>query len=214
MTPAAAAASLAAAAEGLRFIGRRPLLVAAFLTDLDAMLLGLPVALFPALNAAHFGGSPRTLGLLNAAVGVGGLACAVLSGPAARTARQGRGMLAGTMIWGAAIACFGLTASLPLALLMLAVAGAADTLTVTFRAAMVQAVTPDKFRGRVSSVEYIIGTGGGPLGNVESGAVASLTTPAVSAVAGGLGCLAIAALIGLTFPAFARYRSQPAGRGG
>jgi MFS family permease len=206
--------SLGAAAEGLRFIGRRPLLVGAFLTDLDAMLLGLPVALFPALNAAHFGGSPRTLGLLNAAVGVGGLACAVLSGSAARTARQGRGMLAGTMIWGAAIACFGLTDSLPLALLMLAVAGAADTLTVTYRAAMVQAVTPDEFRGRVSSVEYIIGTGGGPLGNVESGAVASLTTPAISTVAGGLGCLAVAALIGLMFPAFARYRSQPAGRGG
>ncbi|HEU5390807.1 MAG TPA: MFS transporter [Streptosporangiaceae bacterium] len=206
--------SLGAAAEGLRFIGRQPLLVAAFLTDLDAMLLGMPVALFPALNAAHFGGSPRTLGLLNAAVGVGGLLSAVLSGPAARVARQGRGMLAGTMIWGAAIACFGLTASLPLALLTLAVAGAADTLTVTFRAAMVQTVTPDELRGRVSSVEYIIGTGGAPLGNVESGAVASLTTPAIGTVAGGLGCLAIAALIGLGFPAFARYRNQPAARGG
>ena len=72
--------SLSATAAGLRFIGRRPLLVAAFLTDLDAMLLGLPVALFPALNAAHFGGSPRTLGLLNAAVGVGGLVSALLSG--------------------------------------------------------------------------------------------------------------------------------------
>lgn len=205
--------SLGAAAEGLRFIGRTPLLVAAFLTDLDAMLLGLPVALFPALNAAHFGGSPRTLGLLNAAVGAGGLVSAVLSGPVARVVRQGRGMLAGTMIWGAAIACFGLTASLSLALLMLAVAGAADTMTVTFRAAMVQTVTPDELRGRVSSVEYIIGTGGAPLGNVESGAVASLTTPVVSTVIGGLGCLAIAASIGLVFPAFGRYRNQPAGRG-
>jgi predicted GNAT family acetyltransferase len=204
--------SLGATAEGLRFIGRKPVLVAAFLTDLDAMLLGLPVALFPALNAAHFGGSPRTLGLLNAAVGAGGLLSAVLSGPASRVPRQGRGMLAGTMIWGAAIACFGLTASLPLALLMLAVAGAADTLTVTFRSAMVQAVTPDELRGRVSSVEYIIGTGGAPLGNVESGAVAALTSPAVSTVAGGLGCLAIAALIGLMFPAFARYRSHPGAR--
>jgi MFS family permease len=199
--------SLRATAEGLRFIARRQLLVAAFLTDLDAMLLGLPVALFPALNAAHFGGSPRTLGLLNAAVGVGGLLSAVLSGPAARVSRQGRGMLAGTMIWGAAIALFGVTGSLAIALLMLAVAGAADTLTVTFRAAMVQAVTPDEFRGRVSSVEYIIGTGGAPLGNVESGTVASLTTPVVSAVSGGLGCLAIAALIGLLYPAFARYRA-------
>jgi MFS family permease len=195
------------AAQAYAGLGRRPLLVAAFLTDLDAMLLGLPVALFPALNAAHFGGSPRTLGLLNAAVGVGGLLSAVLSGPAARVSRQGRGMLAGTMIWGAAIALFGVTGSLAVALLMLAVAGAADTLTVTFRAAMVQAVTPDEFRGRVSSVEYIIGNGGGPLGNVESGTVASLTTPAVSAVSGGLGCLAIAALIGLLCPAFVRYRA-------
>ena len=202
--------SLRATAEGLRFIRRRPVLVAAFLTDLDAMLLGLPVALFPALNAARFGGSPRTLGLLITAVGVGGLLSAVVSGPAARVNRQGRGMLAGTMIWGAAIACFGLAGTLPLALLALAVAGAADTLTVTFRASMVQAVTSDEFRGRVSSVEYIIGAGGGPLGNVEAGTVASLTTPAVSAVSGGLGCLALVVLIGLFFPAFTRYQARPA----
>ena len=206
--PGRSRSHLRATAEGLRFIRRRPVLVAAFLTDLDAMLLGLPVALFPALNAAHFGGSPRTLGLLNAAVGVGGLLSAALSGPAARVSRQGRGMLAGTMIWGAAIACFGVTASLPLALVMLAVAGAADTLTVMFRSSMVQAVTPDEFRGRVSSVEYIIGVGGGPLGNVESGTVAALSTPAVSAVSGGLGCLVIAALIGLLCPAFTRYESK------
>jgi len=180
------------------------------LTDLDAVLLGLPVALFPALNAAHFGGSPQTLGLLNAAPGVGGLLSAVLSGPAARVSRQGRGMTAGTMIWGAAIACFGLTRSLPIALAMLAVAGAADTLTVMYRGSMVQTVTPDEFRGRVSSVEYIIGTGGGPLGNVESGTVASLTTPTISAVSGGIGCFVVAALIAFTIPALTRYRAGAA----
>ncbi len=184
------------------------MLVAAFLTDLDAMLLGLPVAIFPALTAAHFGGRPQTLGLLNAAVGVGGLASAAMSGSTVRISRQGLGLLAGTMIWGAAIACFGLTRSLPLALVMLAVAGAADTLTVTFRASIVQTLTPDEFRGRVSSVEYIIGTGGGPLGNVETGTVASLTTPAFSAVSGGIACVAVAALIALGFPAFTRYRTS------
>jgi MFS family permease len=199
--------SLRATAEGLRFIRRRPVLVAAFLTDLDAMLLGLPVAIFPALNAAHFGGMPETLGLLNAAVGFGGLLSAALSGPAVRVVRQGRGMLAGTMIWGAAIACFGLTRWLPLALAMLAAAGCADTLTVMFRSSMVQTVTPDEFRGRVSSVDYIIGTGGGPLGNVESGGVASLTSPAFSVVSGGIGCCAIAALIALACPALIRYRA-------
>jgi len=203
--------SLRATAEGLRFIRRRPVLVAAFLTDLDAMLLGLPVAIFPALNAAHFGGRPQTLGLLNAAVGVGGLLSAAMSGPAGRVSRQGRGLLAGTMIWGVAIACFGLTRDLTLALVMLAVAGAADTLTVTFRASIVQALTPDEFRGRVSSVEYIVGTGGAPLGNVESGTVASLTSPVFSAVSGGVGCLAIAAAIAFLFPAFTRYRTSAVG---
>jgi MFS family permease len=200
--------SLHATAAGLRFIRSRPELVAAFSTDLAAMLFGLPVALFPALNAAHFGGSPRTLGVLNAAVGLGGLASAVLSGPAARTIRQGRGMLAGTALWGAAIAVFGFTASLPLAVLMLAVAGAADTLTVTFRAALVQSITPDEYRGRVSSVEYIIGSGGAPVGNVEAGTVAALTSPAISAVSGGLACAALAGLIALAFPAFTRYRAR------
>jgi hypothetical protein len=114
------------------------------------------------------------------------------------------------MIWGVAIACFGLTRSLPLALVMLAVAGAADTLTVTFRASIVQALTPDEFRGRVSSVEYIVGTGGAPLGNVESGTVASLTSPVFSAVSGGVGCVAIAAAIALLFPALTRYRASAA----
>ena len=200
--------SLRATAEGLRFIRRRPVLVAAFLTDLDAMLLGLPVAIFPALNAAHFGGRPQNLGLLNAAVGVGGLLSAAMSGPTGRVSRQGQGLLVGTMIWGAAIACFGLTRDLPLALVMLAVAGAADTLTVTFRASIVQVLTPDEFRGRISSVEYIVGTGGAPLGNVESGTVASLTSPVFSAVSGGVGCLAIAAAIALLFPALTRYRAS------
>jgi MFS family permease len=201
---------LRAIAEGFRFIRRTPVIAASFLTDLDAMLLGLPVALFPALNAEHFGGHPQTLGLMTAAVGVGGLSTAALAGPASRLSRIGAGMLAGTMIWGAAIACFALARSLPLALFFLAAAGAADTLTVTFRGSMVQALTPDELRGRVTSVEYVIGVGGGPLGNVESGSVATLTSPVVSAFAGGLGCVAVAAVIALAFPAFTRYRARPA----
>jgi MFS family permease len=199
---------LGSIAAGLAFIRDRPVIAAAFLTDLDAMLLGIPTSLFPALNAEHFGGRPQTLGLLTAAIGFGGLFSAALSGPASRMSRVGSGMLAGTMIWGAAIAGFGLARNLPLALFLLALAGAADTLTVTFRSSMVQTLTPDEFRGRVSSVEYIIGAGGAPLGNVEAGTVASLTTPAISAFTGGLACFAAAIAIGLAFPAFMGYRSE------
>jgi hypothetical protein len=197
--------------EGLRYIRQTPVLAAAFLIDLDAMLLGLPVALFPALNAEHFGGRPQTLGLLTTAVGVGGIITAVLSGPASRMSRQGLGMLAGTAIWGGGIALFGFTRSLPLGLLGLAVAGAADTLTVTFRAALVQTVTPEELRGRVSSVEYVIGaSAGGGLGNIESGTVAALSSPVFSAVSGGIGCIAVAAVIGLAIPPFARYNARTA----
>src|SRR5262249_50398585 len=64
---------LSSIVAGLAFIRDRPVIAAAFLTDLDAMLLGMPTSLFPALNAEHFGGRPQTLGLLTAAVGIGGL---------------------------------------------------------------------------------------------------------------------------------------------
>jgi MFS family permease len=212
--PAAGAASrrtLRSVAEGLRYIRHTPVIAAALLTDLNCMLFGLPVALFPALNAEHFGGRPQTLGLLTTAIGVGGIITAVLSGPASRFTRHGWGMLGGTMIWGLAIALFGLSRSLPLALLMLATAGAADTLTVTFRSSMIQTVTPDQLRGRVSSVEYLIGaSAGGGLGNVESGTVAALTSPVFSAVSGGVACLAAAALIAVAFPVFRRYDARHA----
>lgn len=197
---------LSAAVGGLRYIRRKPVLIGVFLSDLNAMLFGLPVALFPALNAAHFGGSPQTLGLLSSAVGVGGLIAAVLSGRTVRVQGQGFGMLAATAVWGAAIAGFALVRNFPAGLALLVIAGAADTLTVTFGSAIVQIVTPDEFRGRVSGVEYVIGSGSGPLGNVESGAVAALTGSAtVSAFSGGVACLIGTALIALAFPAFMRY---------
>ena len=213
VVPLAARRTMSSIGEGLRFIKRTPVMLAALLTDLDVVLLGLPVALFPALNAEHFGGRPQTLGLLTTAVGVGGIITAVLSGPASRVKRHGLGMLGGTFVWGGAIALFGVTRSLPLGLLALAVAGAADTMTVTFRSSLVQLVTPDELRGRVSSVEYIIGaSAGGGLGNVESGTVAALTSPVFSAVSGGIACVAVAAAIGLAIPSFTRYNARAAQR--
>ena len=71
----------------------------AFLADLNATMFGLPVALFPAINAERFGGDPRTLGLFTAAIGVGGLISAALSGPVGRITRQGRAMLWAVAIW-------------------------------------------------------------------------------------------------------------------
>jgi hypothetical protein len=206
---------LRAVGAGLRFIfGSRPL-AGAFLADLNATVLGLPVALFPAINAERFGGHPATLGLLTSAIGVGGLLGMVFSGPVGRVIRPGRGMLVTVSVWGAGMTVFGAARILWLALGALAIAGAADTITVVFRGMIVQTAIPESLRGRITAADYVVGYGGGQLGNLESGAVGSLFSPAVSAVSGGLGTIIGAALIGLALPAFTRYRmpSPPADPG-
>ncbi len=197
-----------AVAEGVRFIGRSPVLAGAFLADLNATIFGLPIALFPAINAERFGGDPRTLGLFLTAIGVGGLISAALSGPVGRISRQGRAMLWAVAIWGAAFAGFAVVSSLWLTLGMLAVAGAADTFTVVFRGTIVQMATPDELRGRVSAADYVVGSGGAQIGELESGALGSLTSPVISALSGGLVTLAGVVVIGLALPGFARYRAR------
>jgi MFS family permease len=195
-----------AVAGGVRFIRRSPPLAGAFLADLSATVLGLPAALFPAINAARFGGDPRTLGLFAASVGVGGLVSALLSGPLRHLSRQGLAMLAAVAVWGAAFAGFALASSLWLTLTLLAAAGAADTFTVVLRGSIVAANTPDELRGRVMAADYVVGAGGAQLGNLEAGALGSLTSPAISALAGGLATVAAAIVVGAAIPAFARYR--------
>lgn len=207
---------LRAVAAGLSFIRRSQVLAGAFLADLNATVFGLPVALFPAINAQRFGGSPRTLGLFTAAIGIGGLASAVFSGPLRHVSRQGLAMLIAVAVWGAACAAFAVVPGLWLTLILLAVAGAADTFTVVLRGTIVQMVTPDQFRGRVMAADYVVGAGGGQLGNLEAGALGSLTSPVISALTGGLVTVAGVIAIGLGLPAFIRYRglqSEPAQQG-
>jgi MFS family permease len=198
-----------AVAEGVRFIRRSQPLAGAFLIDLNATVFGLPVALFPAINAERFGGRPGTLGLFTAAVGLGGLVSAALSGPLRHVARHGRAMLLAVAVWGAAFAGFAVAPGLGLTLTLLGVAGAVDTFTVVFRQSILQAMTPEPLRGRVLAADYVVGAGGPQLGNLEAGALASLTTPVISALAGGLVTVAGALVIGAALPAFRRYRWEP-----
>jgi len=197
-----------AVAEGVGFIGRSRVLAGAFLTDLNATVFGLPLALFPAINAERFGGHPSTLGLFTAAIGLGGLVSSVFSGPVGHIRRQGLAMLVSAAIWGGAFAGFAVAPSLWLTLSLLAIAGAADTFTVVFRSAIVQSVTPDDFRGRVLAAEYVVGAGGEELGNLEAGAVGSLTSPTIGALSGGIATVAGSFLVGMLLPAFARYRAH------
>jgi len=198
-----------AVVAGLTVLRRSQVLAGAFLADLNATVFGLPLALFPAINAERFGGNPTTLGLFTAAIGLGGLVSSAVTGPVGRLRRHGLVMLTTVAIWGAAFAGFALAHPLWLVLTLLAVAGAADTFTVIIRGIIVQAVATDEFRGRLTAAEYVIGVGGGSLGGLESGALGSLTSPTISALAGGLATVALAGVIGLAMPAFVRYQAGP-----
>ena len=133
-----------------------------------------------------------------------------IAGPAIEAAREDR--LVAVAVWGAAFAGFAVVPGLWLTLILLAVAGAADTFTVVFRGTIVQVITPDEFRGRVMAADYIVGAGGGQLGNLEAGALGSLTSPVISALSGGLVTVAGVIAIGFALPAFTRYRRPQSDR--
>lgn len=180
-------------------------------TDLSATLLAMPVALFPLVNEARFGGDPRTLGLFLSAVAVGGITAGLLSGTVTRRRAAGLVQLVAASVWGLALAGFGLAGPLWLALGCLAVAGAADTVSVVTRSALVQLETPDAYRGRVSSVEHVIGVAGPELGNFRGGLVASATSAPFSLVTGGLSAaLAIAVVAAVNAPLRAYRTPSPA----
>lgn len=180
---------LRAIADGLRLIRRRPVLHGSCLTDLVATLLAMPIALFPMINEIRFGGDPRTLGYFLSAVAVGGIAASLLSGLTTRASRLGAVQLGAATVWGLGLAGFGLAGPLWLALACLAVAGAADTVSVTSRGATIQLATPDGYLGRVSSVEHVIGVAGPSVGNFRGGVVAGWTSASFSLVSGGLACV-------------------------
>jgi MFS family permease len=201
---------LRALADGLRFIGGRKVVLGALLYDLSATALGMPFALFPAVNADRFGGAPQTLGLLTAAVAAGGVLGTALSGPVSHVHRPGRAMLVSALGWGGGLIGFGLAGGLAATLAFLVVAGVADVLAVVFRSTVLQTATPDHLRGRTGAAEFVVGAGAPQLGNFRAGVLGSLTSPGTSAVIGGVSTLAGAALIALTVPALRHYRIDEA----
>jgi len=193
--------------DGLRFVRRTQQVQGAYLIDLNAMVFGMPRALFPALAATVFGGGATTVGLLYSAPGTGALLGALTSGWVGRVRRQGIAVIGAVLLWGLAITGFGLVRWLPAALLLLAVAGWADVLSAVFRNTMIQFAGPDGMRGRLMGVQMAVVAGGPRLGDLEAGAVASAFGDTVSVVSGGLACIAGALLVAWSLPGFTGARS-------
>jgi MFS family permease len=203
--------SLRTIAEGFRFVRSKKVLLGMFLADSNAMVFGMPRALFPALALHRFHGGAGILGLMYAAPYAGALVSSVLSGWMTHVRRQGLIVAIAAGLWGVAITAFGFAGSLWLALLLLAAAGAADNVSAVLRGTILWTVTPDELRGRVSGIEFAQVAATPALGNVEAGLVASLTSLRFSIVSGGLACVAGTVLVALAVPAFIRYDARAPG---
>ncbi len=195
--------------EGMRFLRGHQALQGVYIIDINAMVFGMPRALFPAMAGAVFGGGTITLGFLYAAPGVGALIGAVTTGWVANLKRQGWGVIFAVVAWGAAIAVFGLVDTLWVGLLMLAIAGWADVISAVLRNTILQTSIPVRFRSRMSSIQMAVVQGGPRLGDMESGAVATATSIEFSVVSGGLACIAGAVIIGLLMPRFRNHLAVP-----
>jgi MFS family permease len=196
---------LRAIAEGLGFVRRNQALLGSFAIDLLAMTFGMPRALFAVLAVSVYGAGAEGTGLLYASVAAGATVAALMTGWLAHARRLGRIVIWAVAVWGAAIALAGLAGSLWVAAALLAVAGAADSVSAVCRSAINQDVTPDRLRGRMSSVFMLVVASGPRLGDVEAGTVAALASVRFSVVSGGIACLAGVALVIFAFPALARY---------
>lgn len=205
---ATSALGIRAAREGFRYVADDRLLQSTFVIDLVAMVFGMPMALFPLLAVTQFDGDDAVVGLLFAAPAVGALLQALAAGWTRRVRRQGEVVIWAVLGWGAAIVAFGAAGSnLPLALVCLAVAGAADAVSAIFRSTILQTTVPDRLRGRLGSIFFLVVTGGPRLGDFEAGLVATTFSPTVSVVSGGVACLVGAAIVAACYPELRRYRA-------
>jgi hypothetical protein len=200
-------ASLSSLLEGIRYVRRSRILLAAITLDLFAVLFGGAVALLPvyAKDILHVG--PGGLGWLLAADSIGAVTTTLVLAHLPPLTRAGPALLRAVAVFGLAIIVFGLSRNYLLSFAALLVAGGSDSVSVVIRNILAQLGTPDELRGRVSAINSLfIGTSN-ELGNFESGAVAALAGPVVSVVAGGIGTLLAVGLVALKWPEVRRLTS-------
>ena len=193
-------ATLDSLLEGARYVLRTRILIAAITLDLFAVLFGGAVALLPIYAKDILRVGPAGLGGLLAAQAIGAVTTTLVLAHLRPFRRAGPTLLRAVALFGIAMIVFGLSRDYLLSLLALAVAGAADSVSVVIRMTLAQLGTPNALRGRVSAVNSLfIGTSN-QLGEFESGAVAGLVGPVASVVAGGVGTLVVVGAVAAAWP--------------
>jgi MFS family permease len=198
--------SFATLVAGVRFVWRVKIILAILTLDLFAVLLGGAVYLLPAF-AERLGVGAAGFGWLRAAPSVGAITMAMLIAHLPPMKRAGRALLLAVTGFGAATIVFGLSTSFWLSLAMLFLTGACDNISVVVRHTLVQLLTPDSMRGRVSAVNQVFIGASNELGGMESGYVGQALGPVFSVVAGGIGAILVTALVAVKWPQIRKFGS-------
>jgi MFS family permease len=198
---------------GVRYVWNRDIILATMSLDLFAVLLGGAVYLLPVFvkNVLHVESDPAKgamwYNLLRLADGVGAFATAIVLAHRPPMKRAGRTMLVAVAGFGLATIAFGLSKNYWFSFFMLMAVGACDSISVVIRHTLVQVLTPDEMRGRVSAVNNVfIGTSN-ELGGLESGVTAALFGPVISVVGGGIGTLLVVAAVAIKWPQVRKFGS-------
>ncbi|KRF20026.1 MFS transporter permease [Nocardioides sp. Soil797] len=204
--------------DGFRYLRGHKVLMMSFVVDIIAMVFGMPRALFPEMAHSDFGGPVEgglAFALLFAAIPAGAVLGGVFSGWVSRVERQGRAVIIAILVWGAAIAFFGIFVGvangsgglmLAGAVVMLMVGGAADMVSAAFRQSMLQSAASDEVRGRLQGVFIVVVAGGPRIADVAHGGAAAMAGTATAAAGGGILVVVLTIVAALAAPAFMRYR--------
>jgi MFS family permease len=190
--------------ESMRYLRTQPVLLLTFAIDIAAMVLAMPRAVFPEVAAGRFGGE-RAVGWLYSAIAIGAVVAGLGSGWVSRIRRQGIAIVLAVVGWGLAVAAAGAAPALWLAVLFLAVAGAADLISAVYRQTILLTFAPDEMRGRMQGVFMAVVAGGPRLGDLRVGAMAAATGATVAWVSGGIAAAVVAVLLAVAYPALLRY---------
>lgn len=212
--------------DGIGFLKRAPNIRLQYILDIIATTFGNPLALFPAIGAVLLGGGAVTTGILTAAIAAGAFLSSLFSGPIGRIPHHGLGIARAIQIFGAATAVFGAivlagqlgwfapaavdeqhpnVVLIVLAVIALAVTGAADNVSVIYRSTMMQAAVPDAMRGRLQGIFMVVVAGGPRIGAFYAGALATITTLWFPPLLGGFLIIGLAGMLLRLNPRFRAY---------
>lgn len=197
--------------DGFRYMAAQKVLLASFVLDIIAMVAGMPRALFPEMAERTFGdphGGGMALGWLFAAIPIGSVVCGLFSGWLGRVRRQGVAVVVSICAWGLSVAGFGLAGSLWLAVVFLALGGAADMVSAIYRQAILQAAATDEMRGRMQGAFTVVVAGGPRIADLTHGWTAAGVGTAAAASGGGLLVIVLIVVAIALLPAFWRYRAS------